>query len=307
MLVIGIKTKDRVYLHKVGDNSYQSTLENYLINGERPEKTHLNNWVSTKEEPKSIEVIEPQGYTNKRFELRDPKKFPNLPKSYKYEDVYESTYDYEDYYTEEFESVKSLYQLKQDKLPDSRKFLEFEYKLLAEIDILPDFTLDYKYKLNYKEKTTSKEDIQFNELAKLLLPKVLLPTQPCSLTRQRSFDIVREHIKRNIDPKVARVTSDYDFCLEVKKIVPCAEYKVFKYEGKKRQKKVEITKDKKEILCYEIAPKVYQQYSVIEPFKGKDLDDLKKNIDNYLEELIKDINKPLKECPTCNGYGFVEQ
>lgn len=308
MKIIGIKTKEHLYLHCIGDNSWNSTLSNYLINGKKPSASNLNTWVIVEEEPKTITTNEYQGYTNQRFELRDPETFPNLPKVYKYEDVFEGEYDGKAYFIDGFEKIKSLYDFKQDLLPYKQEPVEFEYRLLAEIEVLPDFTFNYNYKYNYRNSSVTKSDIQFNQIAELLLPKVLLPTQPCSLSKQRSFDIIREHIRLNIDPKVARITSDYDFCLTVQKIIPCSEYKTFRYEGTgKRQKKVEIVKDKKYMECFEIAPKEYQNYTVVTPFEGKNLEDLKKNIDTYLEDLMKEINEPLKECPTCKGYGFVKQ
>ena len=50
----------------------------------------------------------------------------------------------------------------------------------------------------------------------------------CRLTSQESFDIIRWYIKRNIDPKAAEMTSDYDFCLTVKKLIPLESPKEFK-------------------------------------------------------------------------------
>lgn len=54
---------------------------------------------------------------------------------------------------------------------------------------------------------------------------------------------------------------------------------------------------------YEIAPKEYQSYPVIEPFNGNGEDDLKQNIQTYLNEIMIKINEPLIECEHCKGLG----
>ena len=54
------------------------------------------------------------------------------------------------------------------------------------------------------------------------------------------------------------------------------------------------------------SPKNYGDYTPIPGFEGATQDELKRNIDNYLESLMKDINRPMTECPTCKGLGAVE-
>ena len=42
-----------------------------------------------------------------------------------------------------------------------------------------------------------------------------------------------------------------------------------------------------------------------EPFEGNNYEVMLDNIQTYLEELIKDINEPICDCPYCGGSGVI--
>jgi hypothetical protein len=144
-------------------------------------------------------------------------------------------------------------------------------------------------------------------------PALTIHERPCKLTSKQTYDIVREHVKLNINPKVAKITSDYDFCFTVKKIIPIARPYSYEYDARSpwsRRRKPEMKTrwvGDKEIDCFEMTSTEdhYKGYTPIKPFEGKSEDDLKDNIDAYLETLMAYINEPMKECPTCNGVGVL--
>src|SRR5690606_15220463 len=114
----------------------------------------------------------------------------------------------------------------------------------------------------------------------------------------------------NIDPKYAEITSDYDFCLTVKKKIEIEpeEYRVninAAYSRRKPKYETRFNRSRS-VEIYKTSPEGYQGYPTVDNFTGKDADDLKKNVDNFLEELMKKINEPLVECGCCKGKGVVE-
>jgi hypothetical protein len=55
-----------------------------------------------------------------------------------------------------------------------------------------------------------------------------------------------------------------------------------------------------------VCPSPRDGYTIVTPFKGNSLQDLKNNIDTYLTSLITEINKPLVDCPHCKGLGVID-
>jgi hypothetical protein len=151
---------------------------------------------------------------------------------------------------------------------------------------------------------------KYSLLDRITTHPVLLPTKQCYLTKEESYKIIRNHVKTNIDPRYARVTSDYDFCFAVEKVIELHkpyEYTVnvnaaYSRRKPKYEKRYNTTKS---VKVYEVAPKVYNSYPIVEPFSGKDYDDLKKNIDEFLHNLMEMINEPVVECEHCKGRGVI--
>ena len=168
---------------------------------------------------------------------------------------------------------------------------------------------------NYVIKNT---EIKLGLIDEITTPEILREERPCELSSADSFKIIRTYVKDNIDPKVATISDDYDFCMAVEKRIPLAEkeeYKVdenFNFFSRRKRKPKFVTKyrvdRKKEI--YRIAPrldgKVYDKYPEAPTFKGENARNLKANIDEYLTALIREINRPLHDCPHCKGMGVIE-
>ncbi|MFF2834279.1 hypothetical protein ACFVSK_21145, partial [Cellulosimicrobium cellulans] len=125
------------------------------------------------------------------------------------------------------------------------------------------------------------------------------------LSRADSYRNVRNYVKTHIDTRWAKITSDYDFCFTVSKEIS-HEPEEFRVNIGKRKPKYETRYTRSRTTkVYEVAPSSYNSYPVIQPFEGKNEEDLKQNIQKYLDELMEAINKPLVECVHCKGYGVI--
>ena len=77
--------------------------------------------------------------------------------------------------------------------------------------------------------------------------------------------------------------------------------------GSLRPKNVKWLLSQREIEIFEMTDDQhkYKGYTVIEGFKGNNIEELKENIDNYLKDLMAKINEPVVDCPHCKGKGIV--
>lgn len=148
------------------------------------------------------------------------------------------------------------------------------------------------------------------EIERIVLPKVLHSEVPCSLNSQQVYGIVRKFIKENINGKYARITSDYDFCFTVQKVIPILKpysfRSVWNTGSKKRPKYAIIDCKEKLIPVFEMTNEKdkYKGYTAIGGLSAENERDLNKQVDDYCLELITAINEPLVECNKCGGYGF---
>ncbi|MCY8565664.1 hypothetical protein [Bacillus sonorensis] len=289
--LIGIKTKSHFLIsdNVEGERYFYSRIKDLLFDGEKAKKTYHSDWYELAKEPTVIEEQVSAKKINQRYELKEGFQESELTPQV----IFKSYIDEDS----EFYEVKGLYEFKFDEEPQTNKIIDFEINVIEEID--GDLELD-------------RQDFQLKHslLDRILTHPLLLQTKPCSLTKEDSYKIIRNHVKANIDPKYARVTSDYDFCFTVHKVLEL--YQPYEYEVninkmfKRRKPKFEKRMQKtREVEIYNVAPKPYQNYNVVEPFSGENLTDLKANIKAYLDELMEKINEPLVECKCCKGKGVI--
>ncbi|AOL97893.1 hypothetical protein BS16045_02176 [Bacillus subtilis] len=291
MKLIGIKTNN---CFLVSDNIeskryFNSQLVELLFDGKRATETYKSDWFKLDKEPSVIEKQMPAKKINHRYELKEGFQETDLTPQ-----VINVSYIDEE---SEYYEVKGLYELKFEEVPQQNEKIEFEMNVIEEID--GELKLkSHNFNLNY------------NLLDRIQTHPMLLETKPCYLSREESYKIIRSHIKANINPKFARITSDYDFCLTVVKVLEL--YKPHEYVvdinlmHKRRKPKLEKRfQTKREVEIYNVAPKAYQSYSIVEPFSGKDVEDLKSNIKKFLDDLMAKINEPLVECKCCKGRGVI--
>jgi len=318
MKIIGIKTNNGYYITDDLENKSYNTsyLSSYLIDGEKPSPTFHQKWVKISNEPTKIQKLVSQPNINERYELIDKSLSDKFKPEYKKTEVVLGVDDdYDPIYADEFRSLVSLYQYKSDPQEPKLEDVPFEYETITEIDEIYDKKpFSYRTVDSWgKPKIRITENSPKHEMIDLILtPSILIHTRPCKLTAQESYDIVRAHIKDNIDPKQAEITSDYDFCLTVKKRIPLAKPHIYQVDVNNvtmdRKRKPKYENRTQSIRTYEVfktSPKAYDKYPVIKPFEGDNHDDLKENIDSYLNHLMSVINEPLKECECCNGVGVI--
>lgn len=286
--LIAIKANNKVFISDNIDNEsyFRSNIEHKYFDGELPKKTYKKDWFELPAIPNKIESKRPKTQINARYELKDG--FPEsdiTPKLIKAAD-----YDEDLYY-----DVRGLYNYKYEEQEEGYKEVEFEINIIEEIG-------------GNFEMTKTQYNPKYNLLDQIQTHEVLLHNKPCKLSKQESYNIVRKHIKENINPKVAEITSDYDFCLAVKKKIPLAEEESYQvnvnasYPRRKAKYETRYQRNRT-VEIFNTAPKPYQSYNVMKEFEGKTYEDLEVNIKNYLEELMKVINEPLVECKCCKGKG----
>lgn len=314
--LIGVKTKDKIFISIFDKDSYiKYNSPNYLIiDNEKPKDTFMKNWCVIDKIPEKIQKSVSQPNINHRYELKDKSLvIDKIPLIIKKEDC---IVDGE--WKEEYSTYQSLYEYKSDKQPDVIKNEEIVFEIVAEIIEIKEFP-NFKYKV-YKSQWThegtrvlDEKEIDYQMIDKLIYPEIVLTQKPCSFSNKKSFDIIRLFVKENINPKVAEITSDYDFCFTVKKKIPLREVETFEvdvnnswFQKRKRKPKIETRYLRhRSVTCFEMAPKHYQKYPVIQGFKGKNHGDLQNNINDYCKQLIEFINEPLQECSHCKGEGVI--
>jgi hypothetical protein len=321
--LIGIKCRNKIFISifseedvwtNYSEHSHYDTCIYYFINGKQPEKSFHRYWCVINKEPEKVQIYKPQPNINGRYELIDNKLSDKLPRIIKEKDIEK---DNSGYWLGEYANFQSLYKYFSDKQPDILVDVEFTYKTICELDEIKDYGI-FKYNINHNsiwenKKEVNNKDLIYQLIDKLLFPEILLPSKSCKLNSKDSYDIVRAYVKENINSKYAEITSDYDFCFTVKKKITLSQVDSYTVDvnnswfGKKKRKpkyeKRYVTSRLVEI--FNMAPKIYNDYKVIDGFQGKNQEDLKNNIDDYCKQLIEFINEPLIDCPHCQGYGVI--
>jgi len=141
--------------------------------------------------------------------------------------------------------------------------------------------------------------------------------EPVALTSEESYKLIREYVKQHIDLRYASITSDYDFCLSVEKVIKLAEpesYTIdanFSLTRKSRKPKYETRyRHSRKVVVFACAPNhkrdgVYKGYKQCVTFSGNNWDNLQENVNNYLTALMLEINAPLIDCAHCRGMGVI--
>ena len=322
MDIIGVKADAGYYIREISA-SYGSSLSKYIINGENPEPTFHPKWFLVKNEPSKVTTLVKQPRINHRYELKPDIPWvedSGLPRSMPKHEVMGSDGDGYCEWKEEFKHLQSLYDEVSDEQPDLEEDVEFSYRTILKIS-------DIKISENFNyvvQRTHFKSDgftnidsskIIHQEIDKIIFPDIALPNTECCLSSEDTYKIIREHVKRNIDPRYAEVTSDYDFCFEVAKIVPLhtpytsrteiTTSRGRSYRHKKYKEFTVKTRQIKRVFEMTHSGSRYQKYTVIPGIRGKNHADLKNNIDQYLDNLMARINEPLIDCPHCDGMGVI--
>jgi hypothetical protein len=310
-----IKTDKCWFIKFVGVSAH-----NILINDNNLEATFASGWYKVSDEPKTVTVIRPRPNTNFRYEIKDVATLAkiDLPEVMPRDEVVTTFEDEEgDEYCawrEDLKPFESLYELKSDKQDPIKEELDFDLVVLQEIEEIPEEKFAFRAKRDRTTITITQNNLLRQEIDKIMFPDIMAPVLPCALTSEQVYGIVREYVKQNIDPKVARITSDYDFCFEVHKIIDLADpfekvTEILKSNGKSyatpKYNKTYISS--RTVKCFEMTTKQrsYNNYTPIDGIVGKNHRDLKEKVETLLNDIITTINEPLVDCPHCKGQGVV--
>lgn len=305
MKLIGIKTNTGYLItdNVMNDHYFNTKLSNLLFDGKLAKNTHLRYWFRLDNKPTKIEKNVIGVKFNYRWELKDKSLKDKFREVYLNKEVY----DYDNELLEFFEGIKGLYEFKFDTSENSVENIEFELNDILEIEEYTE-PIGFSYKISNKE-VINPTNVTYDLITKIINPELLIHNFPCKLTKLQTYNIIRNYIKDNIDGRVAEITSDYDFCFTVKKKVILANkysyQKDINRHTRKKPKFETVYVDTKSVEVFQMCHKEYQQYTPVTEFIGNSLEDLKKNIDSFLEELITEINKPVHECDKCNGRGVI--
>ena len=290
-------------------NYHRTAIKDLIFNGKKATGTYYANWYYIEEYPTLIQIEKDGDVINQRYELRDESlASEKMPKVIPYEEKDNYNYDI----------IENLYSYKYDREPSYLEEVPYDIQVVCELENY-NFPPKFDYKGVHKqdwsdcEYTIKNTDIKHQMLDKMIFPEVLLHERPCKLSSKQMYDITRQYILEHIDNSVAKITSNYDFCFTVKKLIPLIEPETVTYQNifartKRERNKIHTSVKKfeeKEIFAMTDEQQRYKGYPIIPEMCANNETELKEKIDTWLEGLIEIINKPLCQCPECKGTGYI--
>ena len=295
--------------------NHQSKIPKLFFDGEKAQSSFAKNWYIINNYPKKIERKEPDQKINKKYILKNPEmesKALQLKLEYQPCSNENLKKNYEcDYCNNPICNFYELeYNVKEGNFIDANVKLNLIFKIN---------NFNFPPKINYysqkknKGRTITNVDFKHQLLDKIIIPEVMLHEYPCQISSEDLYDIVRQHIKSNINQKHAKITKNYDFCFAVAKLIPLyipqkdAYKKTLAKTQTQRQKIYDGVKEFQEYCIFSMTSEKekYKGYPVIKSISAKSEKALKEKIDKYLNELIAFINEPLVECEHCKGRGYI--
>lgn len=262
-----------------GKSYFNTEMSKIKFDNELLVKSFRDSWYKLSKIPLKVSIQEPQQYTNKRYELKAGYPISELtPKIIRYEEM------------DEDDEIKGLYTYTYDMIEGKWVDIEFEYELIEQNKF-------FEGKPKYSYSNYLIEELTNHPLT--------LIDKPCFISGKELYKIIREYIKQNINGQYARITSDYDFCLTIQKVIKLAEAQSYKVDIGTKRKPNLVTKYNKEkkVIVFQSSPEGYSSYPVQEGLSASNYEELEQKIQNYLKSLIAEINKPLEECIYCKGSG----
>lgn len=286
-----VKSKHGVFVNAYNHSSYYNNyaidLDQYLFDGEAPQKTYRQGWYQIKDIPKKVEKLV-NGKTTIVKYLLNLNITPNAVMPQEVEpDFFEDEDNY--YLKEHYTAVKN--QTESTKVAE-----EFKVNLYEQYD-------------NFKPIKQEFEPV-YDLVSTIVTPGKFWTEIPCKIGPEASFKYIREYIKKHIDGRFARLSSDYDFCLTVQKRIPLSEPEEFTYFSLGRTKRAKTIekkglRDTRDLAIFEMAPKPYQSYSLAPTFEADTTNELHDKIQTFCKDLMEQINEPVKDCPHCKGRGII--
>lgn len=299
------------YLIKDKKDTYQSRdIDKLEFDGVLVEKTFHAGWYST-DSLENCLIVVPERKENDYWQLKE-----NVIESAEMPKV-QKTMDYES-------ALYPFYDAVYKTIPESRQEVILTKEIVCKIDDI-EKTRGFSYRVKNARYPNSDPSYNITQdraihqlIDTIIFPKPALALRPTKLSSTDSYEIIRNYINDNINPKYAQVTSDYEFCLVVTKKIPLSETEEYTYDenftifGKKKKPKFKkgYRTERKQVV-FDCAPvedgKTYSNHPACVEFSGETYEDLVKNIDSYLTRIMEEINEPLVDCPTCKGCGVVRE
>lgn len=319
MKIYTVKASDSYFLSIREDFIFIKPDKNYRFSGLFfCEPTWLQNWYKLPEKPSKVERLFPKKITKRYLKLQDEyKKITelNLPHIIEEDSKYCCYYDYEWIYNTGYEHFKPFYKEELEFKDEYFKEVEFELVNLGEIKGNIESGNIYFDSLDnniFKEESVKVNNYEHQLIDKMIFPAPMLSERPTRLSSKEFYNIIRRHIKDNIDSRYAMITSDYRFCFTVKKKIdlhnPYEEIFTPRIpSGKKSKKSSKRMIKSRYIEIFEMtwSPENYKGHTPIKAITAGSHRELKEKVDKYLDKLMKKINEPLIDCPHCNGKGVI--
>lgn len=266
-----------------------------LIDGEEKKTSPFkSNWLVSDKIPQIVTVITEKNEYGK-WKIRDEYKHLNLEPEREFE-----TDDEGDYPNE------SLFYEREIKKIEERNDISIEFDKVFDEKVEEPLILDAANS-GYKSEIVKISPASFL-VDTLIYPDLLLSTKSCFLSGDQVYKIVRNYIKNNYDPKYAKITSDYEFCFTVKKLLAIEpQHKAYNNGTEKRPKMVRYVVKDREVEVFEMTSpsQKYKGYTIMGSLSAKSHKALKNKLDHLLKEIIDEVNKPLDSCLECEGTGVV--
>jgi len=282
---IVIKTdKDGMFIsdNVEGKSYFNSRIHNLLFDDLALVKTPKDNWYKIDHLPNKVTEKTKNQTVNNRYELK-----AGFPVS----DLTPQTIPYDE--MDEDSDIKGLYSYTFDTIEGAWEEIEFNIEILSEEDRF------YVEKPKYLGTPSL--------ITQLTTNPALYPQRDCIISGKEFYKIIRNYIKTFIDGKYAKITSDYDFCLTVEKVIHLNEPVPYTVGGGTKRKPTTITRyrDTRAVVVLKTSPEGYSGYPTQKGISGENQEDLDNKVTKYLEDLITEINSPMKDCVCCKGRGVI--
>ena len=304
----------------------------YLINNKIVSPLNNSWFLLDDQEIISVQKKVPESQVQVGWELDSNNQIAGLglPKTQTMEELkYFYNSDKEEYeYQGPLAGVGNLYQKVFETVPEYWEEINFEIQIIRNINIeIENISNPIEMKImSYHQGDFGIKPLEFDlksvttwgELEKILTPEFLLHERPCEISSQNLYKIIRTHVIQNLDRTKCKITSDYDFCFTVKRIVQVKSYVVKNEQYKAGFKSYNPPKFKnetvstKEVDCFEMTHdqadgngRGYKGYTIIPALKANNLKQLSEYLKQYLDDLIVNLNTPVLECQHCKGTGHI--
>lgn len=319
LIIYAVKVEDKYYISSQQTGYSRIDLDQYYFDNKKPEKSFDDKWFIVSGKPFNITKKQSQPDINYRYVMIDDTLVGNnRPLELTIDEACYEAKCGDRIWKDKYSPYKSLYVMVSDKQPDIDIEIEFEWHEIGEVEPFQepkDFNYSEgrvwrSYSSNYEDGYIRKSDIIHQTIDRAIFPSFLIHTKPCKLSAKNMYSIIREHVKTNIDSKYARVSSDYDFSFEVMKRISLAK----PYETTRNYTPPHKRKPITQTTLHEVREqKIFRMaeskgdYVNVPEIEGRDENELKEKIDDYLKQLMDEINDPIIECSYCNGTGVKQK